>query len=290
MFVPILSKYVKLAIPISSQTMVSLLEADIYQHRQRMQIAEQSRMTLAHLEKVPIDELGFGPEYLITAPERDNLSIFCITPPIVPSVKLDIQAKYRTMVLAAMDPKGKIVGMEGLIFNDYTNSLDVTGKIVVFERGNGVATGIGLTVLHICQNESNRHQKPLEWWGQDINFRDILHHQFDAAYCRDTLSQSALTAERERWQALYGSEGELGFDHVSDDHSVRRFDPNAEEVIYLETADRVVLQTEKQVVGGRVLKFPKVLAVVHGQRDAIRQWKMQKYQDKILPALKRLVA
>lgn len=128
------------------------------------------------------------------------------------------------LALVAADAMGKIVGLrladirEDGIFQDqdgnYVDKHDVTGEILTRFRGEGIAPALDRAFGEVLTQVANYYQQELagrhqlNWMVENANQKRLEDKKQKGLPAAEL---AELEKEQERWQAVYGTGGKMGF-------------------------------------------------------------------------------
>ncbi|MFT7183816.1 MAG: hypothetical protein ACI9QC_000139 [Oceanicoccus sp.] len=113
------------------------------------------------------------------------------------------------LYMFARDETGQIVGTRvASIFQLNPKTLECKSKIIVRDKGQGLASPIEETFIQTLQHIANTENKRVIWKVENQNLEKL--EAYRAQDSNDPLKLAGMEAEQERWQYLYGENGKFG--------------------------------------------------------------------------------
>lgn len=238
------------------------------------------------------DKVQFGPQYQVTTSQGEELSIHTI---VLVNAELHPgrTRTNKTILFIAGDKLGRVVGFRDTELRTAAQSLvpravDAVGEIVTAVRGRGVATAIELAHFDFLQREANRSRCEITYHVDNVNLQELFNTRDDTRVqpaAKRVLVQN-LGAEQDRWQALYGPRGKLGFDF----HGEKTLYPRRG-VAEIPDCSVITLKREESQKAGRMLVTGVVENVpTVGNPATYQTQKLSTLRHELLPKLKSAIA
>lgn len=238
------------------------------------------------------DKVQFGPQYQVTTSQGEELSIHTI---VLLNAELHSgrTRAHKTILFVAYGRSGHVVGFRDTELRKAAQSLvpqavNAVGEIVTAVRGRGIATAIELAHFDFLQREADRSRCEITYHVDNVNLQELFDTRDDTRVqpaAKRVLVQN-LEAEQDRWQALYGPSGKLGFDYSGE----RTWYPRRG-YAEIPNCSVIIMQREEFQKAGRTL----VAGVVEDVQtiddpESYRAQKLSTLRHELLPQLKSAVA
>ncbi len=193
-----------------------------YEQIQRNDVVEAAWSIIgdleSYIETLP-ESVQFGPTYYVSTSNGDNLRIHTI------ELKgwvlyTDKATPYKTILFVAEVPSGQVVGfrdteLRRVAPTSSPPAVGAVGEIVTLVRRYGVATSVELAHFDFLQREANREQCQVTYAVSNRNLKRMWEARDDTRIPPEEKTELLveLAQEQDRWQALYGPQGKLGFNY-----------------------------------------------------------------------------
>lgn len=235
------------------------------------------------------DKVQFGPQYQVTTSQGEELSIHTIV-----LLKVELHPgrtrPNKTILFVAYGRSGRVVGFRDTELRKAAQSLvpqavNAVGEIVTAVRGRGIATAIELAHFDFLQREADRSRCEITYHVDNVNLQELFDTRDDTRVqpaAKRVLVQN-LGAEQDRWQALYGPRGKLGFNYIGE----KTFYPQRDVDMASVPIETVRLKRAESNWRGRTLLTGEVERVQEARDPhTFRVQKLEFLKQDLLPRLK----
>lgn len=177
------------------------------------------------------EQFGIGPDYLARLRTGQDIDIASYAIRYDTPRELNIGMSDTAFVLVAHETSGRVLGVRSshLFPPDGRYSLQAFGTIVTSERGVGVGSALEIAHQDLLIREATRREEPVIYVAVDKNQGRINAFQHAYNIYGDPVHAEFLdkiTAERSRWESMYGHDRRYGFKTHLNGNLTRIIDPS----------------------------------------------------------------
>lgn len=185
-----------------------------YQETQRQEYVRNLKNLHEVLTTQLQDSITFGPTYKVATTDGAEVVVTTMNSRKPITNTSFSEPVDETFIMIAQDPEGSIVGHRVTGMRKEFGHWEARGDISVGERGKGYATALELVHADILQQKAYGLYDDVYYTIDDGNKRKLVELRESAKVSEDPELVAHLSQkerERERWLALYGPSGKLGF-------------------------------------------------------------------------------